>query len=168
MPLEELNCYGAGITDFSPLEGKKLVVLNLGGTTRKPDLNLIATLPLRKLRLNECPVTDLTPLKGLSLDVLEIGSANITDLSPLRGMPLGFLVCPSNPIRSYEPLKDLPALVDLFCDVSTLEDVKVLRTLPMLKTINGKSATILLDQLEKQFKLPTKEGTNGIAPVTTP
>lgn len=43
---------------------------------------------LRRLVLNDAPVTDLSPLATLSLQALDIYRTRVTDLSPLKGMPL--------------------------------------------------------------------------------
>lgn len=94
---------------------RKLEVLSMGNT-QATDLSPLAGLPLRRLAINEVPVTDLGFLETLGgLDHLNLQRVPATDFSPLRaltnlgaGLDLGF--CKMTDLSLLEGMQSLRSL----------------------------------------------------------
>ncbi len=163
-PLEglRLEFLGLGfnpVDDLKPLSGMPLTVLHLWNSAVH-DLSPLAGMPLTDLNLAVAPVRDLSPLKGMPLDALYISHTGVTDLSPLRGLPLSKLSIEGLKLTDYTPLGSLRLkmfhyrltslrdvsflegmpLEDVLCDFQPERDAEVLRSIPSLRTINGKPA----------------------------
>jgi len=162
MPLKNLNCQENWISDLSPLEHLPLKDLNC-------NWNKITSLePLRGMqleRLSFCgdPVQSMDALRGMQLKAVDCSKSKIDTLEPLRGMSLEMLNAANTSISSITPVEGMPlTIVDLHdCeklqDVGTLfainslerlsipaqvKDIAMLRTLPNLKYLSNKSASL--------------------------
>jgi hypothetical protein len=117
-PLSDLQIAFTGVTDLSPLKGMGLRILNCHGCRR---------------------LDDLSPLKGMPIEHLNISETTVTDLSPLVGMRLRYIDYRDTPVADISTLKKMP-LEEVLCDFRADRDEAVLRSIPTLKTINGKPA----------------------------
>jgi Leucine-rich repeat (LRR) protein len=129
LELAVLDVSSTKVSSLAPLWGMPLVYLGIAGTQVR-DLSPVADMPLMVLHCAGAPVKDLSPLEGLELTLLDAGGCPVDDLAPLRGMPLTALWCPVKPRR----------------------DSEVLRSLRMLKTINGKPAAETWKELVDEQK----------------
>lgn len=118
LPLSDLQIAFTGVTDLSPLKGIELRILNCHGCRR---------------------LDDLSPLKGMPIEHLNIGETTVTDLSPLEGMRLRYVDYRGTPVADISTLKNMP-LEEVHCDFRADRDEAVLRSIPTLRTINGKPA----------------------------
>jgi hypothetical protein len=161
LSLQWLECHNAPLTDLAPLQGMPLTWFVCTGS-RITDLTPLGACPLEALAVNNSGVTDLSPLRGLPLKFLNFGITKVSDLSPLKGMttltdlncsrtsvhdlgplagmPLTRLICSQSGITDFSPLQGLP-LTELDGDLDPARDAAILRSIPSLKKINGKSAS---------------------------
>jgi serine/threonine protein kinase len=116
LPLVELDCASAQVTDLNPLQKMPLQRLNLSGNTR---------------------LSDLGPLAGLRLERLDISSTHVADLKPLQGMPLQYLFAHDTQVHDFFPLRKLP-LKALTCDIEPARDREVLDALEGLEQFNNR------------------------------
>ena len=103
--------------------------LDLSGPGR-PDLSLLAQIPLRRLNLARSDVADLSPLKGIPLKRLDLAMTSVRDLSPLRGMPLETLDLSQTDVSNLFPLEGMP-LRELVLDGTPVSDISMLRGMPL-------------------------------------
>jgi Leucine-rich repeat (LRR) protein len=151
----ELSFYAIGVTNIVPVAAlTSLVKLACSGSTseRSPleDLSPLRDLPLKVLDCSRNGVADLSPLRGMLLSSFNCSYGGVTDLSPLRGMPLEYVGFYARPIEDLAPLADSP-LVEIYCSpplASRPENVKVLKSIPTLKTINGLPAAEFWKKVE--------------------
>ena len=157
----ELNFHNRNISDLTPLEGlKNLMVLHLGlnnitdltsleGLTNLEslwlwgnsitDLTPLAGLTnLKKLVLSLNNITDLTPLAGLkNLTVLELTESNISDLTPLAGLKnLTVLELTESNISDLTPLAGLTNLESLWLYENNISDLTPLAGLTNLQGLS--------------------------------
>jgi eukaryotic-like serine/threonine-protein kinase len=138
MPLTALMCDFTSVKDLSPLQGMPLNLLNVGVTPVR-DLTPLKDMPLTLVGIGGCPVADLTPLKGMKLVTLWANDTEVADLSPLAGMPLETLWTSSSKVTKLPPLEGMK-LKSVSFDSHPDIDLKLLRAMPNLKTINGEDA----------------------------
>jgi eukaryotic-like serine/threonine-protein kinase len=131
MPLHTLGLWGFSGTDLSPLRGKNISELNLGGGWTELDLeplrgmktdfiwlnctdvkniDVLSTIECKRLFLEHTKITDLTPLKNLSLKLLSIQYNGPLDLSPLRGMDCEHILLDYRGPKDIEILKTIKNL----------------------------------------------------------
>ena len=65
-------------------------------------------MPLKKLYLQNTPVSDLSPVAGMQLESLHVSGTEVTDLSPLKGMPLGSLNLNGTKVTDLSVLSGMP------------------------------------------------------------
>jgi len=156
------------LSDLSPLKGMPLTNLQCAGVPL-PDLSLLQGMPLTSLDCGATGAADLSPLKGMKLTFLNCGSnPRITDLSPLTGMPLTFLDCHGTRVADLSPLKgmklttllvygtsvtDLASLAsmpltELRFDQTTPKNLRIVRGMKTLKTINDKPAAVFWKEID--------------------
>ena len=156
MPLEILDLRATAATDLAPLRGMRtLRRLSVIGTPVR-DLAPLEGLPLEELLLNGCKVADLSPLKGMPLRLLQASHmpAPDLDLAPLAGMRLQVMCCDDTSIREIAVLKGMPLEV-VWCSFRPDRDAEVLRSIPTLKTINGKPAADFWKEVDAPPGPPT-------------
>lgn len=85
-------------------------------------------------------VGNLSPLRGMLLEEVWLHNTRVTDLSPLNKAPLKFITINADWATDLAPLQDSPLEnIGLFGDYDPAH-LKVLRSIPTLKTINDKPA----------------------------
>jgi hypothetical protein len=98
---------------------------------------------LQSLGINASCVDDLSPLRGMPLDQAFLHNTPVKDLSPLSACPLKSLYVSGTIVADLQPIRDLPIediLVDPVDGPYNPAHLKVLRSMPTLKTINHKPA----------------------------
>jgi tRNA A-37 threonylcarbamoyl transferase component Bud32 len=153
LPLEELETPSCLTTDFTPLQAMPLRRLDLT-STQLSDLEVMRKMPLEELLIQGTRVASLEPLKGMRLKQLSVARTRVEDLAPLESLPLEVLQVEGSPIRSLAPLRSLATLTRLSGDVRNEADAEVLRSLPKLTEINGKSPAAFW----KEYVEPTPLG----------
>ncbi len=130
--LKVLGCFGAPLSDLSPLKGMLLTSLDLRDSIQLRDLSPLKGMPLVKLELSRCAqVRDVTPLKGMPLTHLSLNSCATDDLAPLKGMPLTHLdLLGSRNVQNLEPLKGM-SLVTLYLNFTHVRDLAPLKGMPL-------------------------------------
>ncbi|MCK5850277.1 MAG: protein kinase [Kiritimatiellae bacterium] len=158
MPLARLNLNGTRVTDISALKEMNLTSLALSETMIK-DFSVIAGMPLIRLELRSTKVRDLLFLAGMPLKNLDMSDTGVDQLAILRGMDLRRLNIKNTRVADLEPIKDMQ-LVFLDCrglrsgalsalagssivninvdQADTKSVIAVLRTMPELRTVNGR------------------------------
>lgn len=111
------------------LNGDGSFDLDLSGPGR-PDLSVLARIPLRTLKLARSDVVDLTPLKGLALKRLDLAETRVHDLTPLQGMPLTMLDLSKTDVSNLFPLEKMP-LRELVLDDTPVSDISILHGMPL-------------------------------------
>jgi Leucine-rich repeat (LRR) protein len=140
-----LSLAGTTVSDLAPVAAVPgLIDLDLGHCPVR-DLGPLARTGLTRLGLEACPATDLTPLKGLKLQTLDLTGAAVTDLSPLVGMPLEELRLAGSQPESLAVLARLP-LVRVTGPFDPVRDRELLKSIPTLKSVNGKDALVFLGE----------------------
>jgi len=134
-PLVALTLVESGdLTDLTPLKGKKLGTLNLGGASVS-DLRPLAGMPLHVLGLRGCPIRDLAPLAGMSIERLRLEDTLLADLRPLAGIKVTELIltgCAN--VRDVSPLAQCRELENLSLPANA-QNVESLRQMPGLKKL---------------------------------
>jgi eukaryotic-like serine/threonine-protein kinase len=138
LKLNTLLCDYTLVQDLAPLAGMPLTRLNCG-VTQVSNLAPLKGLSLKLLGIGQTPVKDLSPLKGMKLEVLWANHTAVADLSPLQGMPLNTMWCGVSKVRDLSALAGMP-LNDVSFDLHADTDLKVLRAIASLQTINGQPA----------------------------
>ena len=129
-PLKRLDLRGCeSLSDIGPLKGASLEHLVLSAT-RVSDLRVLAGMPLKRLELNDTPITDLSALKGLPLEHLELSGTKVEDLRPLKGMPLRRLALQRTGLRDLSTLQGLP-LEHLELGETRVQDLSPLAEAPL-------------------------------------
>ena len=106
--LTRIDLSGYDLDDLSPLTGRPLSVLVLGGNPRLSSLAPLRGMPLRMLNLsNDKNIHDLTSLAGMPLEVLTLDDTNVSDISPLAGMPLRRLSLVNTPVSNLTALRGM-------------------------------------------------------------
>src|SRR5262249_44694479 len=100
------------LADLSPLQGMKLLKLNLGGS-KVANLGPLQGMPLMYINCGGTVVSDLSPLAGMSLNTLICNHTQVSDLSALPGMPLVHLQCIGTQVSDISPLHDCKGLKTL-------------------------------------------------------
>lgn len=146
LPVIEMSCMGAGITDLTPISDMQLQGLGLSG-----NWGLMSLEPLRKLRLvklvcDNCQVSDLSPLGRMPLTVLVCHVTQVADLSPLKGMPLEILTCDRTLVKDFSPLAGMKLKLFTFTPRPDLKGVQVLRNMSSLEQIGTEQAKLMPPQ----------------------
>lgn len=116
LPLEYLKLSGTGVSDFSPLQGKKLKHLYLNDLGLKNIGFLSSFTQLTELEILDNKINDLSPLKSCTkLTRLYAGYNNISDIKPLIALQkLQTLKLWYNKISDVAPLLELKKLNHLY------------------------------------------------------
>jgi Leucine-rich repeat (LRR) protein len=109
------------VSDLTPLAGRKIEILSMGGTA-VTNLEPLRTTSITGLLLNDTGVSSLEALKGKPMDALAISETKVTDLTPLKGMPLTFLV--------FTP-RNITNGIDIVRTMKSLEKIGTNRTCTM-------------------------------------
>lgn len=162
MPLKNLNCQENRISDLSPLERIPLKDLNCNWN-KISTLEPLRGMPLERLSFSGNLISGIEPLKGMPLKMLDCSKNSVESLEPIRGMALEMLNCANTPVRSIAAVEGMPlTIIDLhdcaelqdvgpLFSMSSLErlsipshikDIAMLRTLPNLKYLSNKSASL--------------------------
>ena len=153
--LEYLEC-GAGneappanLRDLTPIQSLKLRRLSIASTL-VTDLMPIRDMPLEYLILYRSWVSDLTPLSGMtSLKSLALDSTSVTNLEPIRNLRLETITMKNTAIEDLSPLQDHP-LTSIVCEFRPERDAKILRAIPSLRVINGKTVAEFWKEVDGQ------------------
>ena len=95
------------IANIDGLAGLPIKSLKLGGT-RIAQLGGLEGMPLQDLNLDGCFfVVDLTPLTGAPLRSLDLTNTGVADLGPLKGMPLESLTIAQAKVSDLSPLQGM-------------------------------------------------------------
>ncbi len=132
----EIDLYGTGITDLTPIAGlTELRVLGLVDTG-VVDLNPVAGLAkLQQLKLNGTGVVDLAPIAGLKqLSRLFLDGTSVADLTPVVGLTeLEWLFLMSTDIQDVTPVAKLRKLKCLSLSGTRVADLTPINALTQLK-----------------------------------
>ena len=104
LPLSDLSCNGAGISDLTPVKGMPLRTLSVSGNWFIDSLEPLREMRLTYLACDNTLVHDLSPLSGMPLKNLVCHVTQVADLTPLKGMPLEELTCDQSRITDVSPL----------------------------------------------------------------
>jgi hypothetical protein len=140
MRLVSLNLgFCSKVQDFSPLRGMPLTRLDLMETGAQ-DLVFLKDMPLTSLSLHGChQVRDVMPLKGMRLTSLTLAECEkVQDVTPLHGMPLRSLdLHGCRQVSDLTPLEGL-ALTEAEIPFGNIKKGKeVIRRMKSLTKING-------------------------------
>jgi tRNA A-37 threonylcarbamoyl transferase component Bud32 len=128
-----------GLRDISWLSGMEIDTLNIVRGTFT-DISVLNNLPLRHISLLTSSVSDFSSLAGKPLESFNLyGCRSIKDLNFIHGMPLNTLRVEDVELTDWSPLRGLP-LTNLIADLEPEREADILRSLPTLKTFNGKPA----------------------------
>ena len=134
--LTELNLWGTGVSDVSPLAGlTQLTTLDLEFVAVVSDVSPLAGLTqLTWLRLYGTGVSDVSPLAGLTqLTWLNLGDTGVSDVSPLAGLTqLTYLGLHGTSVSDVSPLAGLTQLTTLWLSNTGVSDVSPLAGLTQL------------------------------------
>jgi len=113
--LKKFNVHGPGVSDLSPFQGcESLEVLSVNGTEDLTQLNALANLPLKSLRLSSASISNLEPLKDLPLETLSLYMCNVKSLDGIEKLKqIRNLDISGNQIEDFTPLSQLPNLTNL-------------------------------------------------------
>jgi hypothetical protein len=123
---------GRELSDISPLTGLKrfagmpITRLELRGC-HVTDVSPLEGLPLKVLGLEQTGVRDIGALKGMPLETLALDDTRVEDLGPLEGAPLVKLYLPRTPVTDLRPLAKLGSLESLWLNDSPVSDISPLR-----------------------------------------
>ncbi|WP_395745999.1 protein kinase domain-containing protein [Prosthecobacter sp.] len=134
-----LDLHDHFLSDLAPLRGLPVKELLLNGKAKVGRLDPLHGMPLEKLRIDECGITDLEPLRGMPLRHLNLSGNPVRDLGPLRGLPLVQLSMARLPVADVAVLAECRDLEELHIpDNPELRNVELLRTLPRLRRISAR------------------------------
>jgi Leucine-rich repeat (LRR) protein len=161
--MQELYAYSSRtlegkVTDLAPLNGLKLVIVDLNNNGELSDLSPLKGMPLKslsfiytsvhslaplescenleELRFTYAKVTSLKPLKGMKLKVLMAGANKneqghtIADLAPIQGMMLKTFHISGASATNFALIKQMP-IEDLSVGSTPIADFSVLKELPL-------------------------------------
>ena len=135
--LKVLSLAGTAVKDFSPLAGAQLIRLSLKDC-QVIDLSCLGRVDqLQDLDISEKSVSDLTPIAQSALRSLRIANTSVKDLSPISRLPLIILDCRNIRTKDYGALSRMP-IEYLLIDNPDTVDPAILRSMPKLKSVNGK------------------------------
>ncbi|WP_437203690.1 leucine-rich repeat domain-containing protein [Planctomicrobium sp. SH664] len=133
--LEFVDASRTQVRDLTPLaSAAKLSELYLEGGVVE-DLSPLKKVPVRKLWLNQCPVTDLSPLAGKRLEELNLCQAKIKQLDDLQTAQIGTLWLRETAVTDLAPLAGT-SLVSLDIQGTPVTDLSPLRSLKSLERLN--------------------------------
>lgn len=118
------------IKDLSPLQGLKLISLNLTYQHQLQKIDALAGMPLKSLILAGTHISELEPLAGMPLTSLNLSNSQVINLEPLRGLPLEHLNISSTNATSLVPLQDMP-LTHLTIGYTPVKDLSPLKGLKL-------------------------------------
>jgi Leucine-rich repeat (LRR) protein len=148
MQLEEFAAADCSLSDLEPLKEAKLQVADLS-MTRVANLSPLRGMPLRELRVPGTRVRDIAALRRSKLQRLDLHRTQVTDLSPLAGSQLQSLTVTETPISELTPLLDVP-IREIQCSLNLWRDPEVLHGIKTLKTINGRNAAVVLQEMDRK------------------
>lgn len=141
MPLKDLNCNWNDISDISVLKGMQMERLSIGAN-KIQSLEDLKGMPLKMLDCSKNPIESLEPLRGMSLEMLNSAETQISSIAPVEGMPLTIVDlhdCPK--LQDVGPLFSMSSLERLSIPAQ-IKDIAMLRTLPNLKYLSNRSASL--------------------------
>ena len=116
------------------------------------NLRALKTMPLERLNLVGCPVSDITPLEGISLKYLYLGGTKVSDINALKGMKLIELDLRDSQVTDYSVLEGMP-LERLLID-NNAQNIEFLRS---MKTLQVLGSTTVVDFWQKYDAEKTKK-----------
>ena len=137
MNLKSLILSESPVRDLAPIEGMPIERLEIHNC-RIDTLESLAGMPLKILDIGETPVESIGILSRMKLESLRINDTRITDLSPLQRMPLKRLDCRGIAADDLKPLMRLPVRHIFIDNPEKPEVMRLLSTMPELKTVNGR------------------------------
>jgi serine/threonine protein kinase len=135
LPLSDLACYNAGITDLIPVSGMPLRRLTLSGNWELTSLEPLKGMPLISLAVDNSQVADLSPLSGMPLTCLVCHVTKVADLSALKGLPLEELYCHRTLITDLSPLAGMKLKKLTFTPTPELKGLQAIRQMDSLVEI---------------------------------
>ncbi len=157
-PIQDLNLQDTRVGDISKIPMRNLKVLSLSGTLVK-DFSPLAKATLTRLSLKDCRlkdlsclrrvgklqdldisdtgVSDLMPIAKSALRSLRMCNTSVKDLRPISQLPLVILDCRNIRTKDYRALSRMPVQY-LLIDNPDLVEPAILRSMPNLKSVNGK------------------------------
>jgi Leucine-rich repeat (LRR) protein len=112
------------LSDLSPLQGMKLITLNVD-ETMVSDLAPLEGMPLENLMFSNTKVTDLSPLRGMPLKTINFDHTEVSDLSPLKKMPLEVLIGRHSRVTDVSPLATCPKLLVVWVRYNKIDPASV-------------------------------------------
>jgi Leucine-rich repeat (LRR) protein len=116
-------------------------------------LSILKGVPISRLAVVACQVTDLTPLRDLPLEFLDISHNPITDLSPLQGKQIKELYLTSAKVSDLSPLTNLPLKNLYLGDCPNVTNVAALAEIPTLENVIVPWQAANIESLRKLPKL---------------
>ena len=176
MPLTDLNISGTSVPSLAPLSGKTLRRLVLGNACVKDTSALktitVASLDLSGSKLSQAVLSVIlaqsqyealnlsdTTLDRLdfiktrqSLRTLDLTNVKVSDLSPLAGLPIEVLSIKGVPVKDVTPLRTLHALRELNTDIEDPRLLYIIKSVPSLTRVNGKTMDVVLSGLTTRLR----------------
>ncbi|OGV51973.1 MAG: hypothetical protein A2X49_08900 [Lentisphaerae bacterium GWF2_52_8] len=149
MPLEVLDISGTAVSDFSVIKGFPLVRLSMSNTAIK-ELSILKNCELRELNISGTPVSDIGILCEKPLESLSIESTQVNDISLLKGKPLLVLRLSDTAISDLSPLKGMPLKVLALGKCKNINDLTVLKELPLLEELELPAGAKNIEFLRKK------------------
>ena len=150
--LRYLYAGDTGISDLSPLNGRKLNILMIN-QTNVSDLSPIKGMPLNFFDCSATKISDLSPIAGMKLKNLFIHETEVSDISAIKGMSLNILYA-----HNCKNLMDLKVIAEqkelkTLTIPSRATDIEFLRLLPLefLDTTKKETCGELGIRTAKQF-----------------
>ena len=118
------------LIEIAPLAGLPLTRLWVDscGIT---DISALRGMPLQDLTLNSAPVLDIGPLKGMKLTSLHLHGTRVTDIQPLAGMLLRRLHMTACPLSDISAVAGMP-LESLSLAETNTEDITALHGMSLV------------------------------------
>jgi len=124
-------------------EGIELVLV---GNPNLSNLSALSTLPLIRLNIAGCAVSDLKPLKGLPLRSIDASGCPLSSLEGLEGAPLRVANFERCPIESLTPLRGAP-LTELNIRRTRVRSLSGLEGAPLTRLLADDASLESLDPL---------------------
>jgi hypothetical protein len=131
LPFKELSLRKCGITRLPPLEGFRIINLDLSESAIT-DLSGIKNALIEELNISDTAIANLTPLKSLPLRVFN--ARNCPNLSDLSGLPVAGLIRVSlagSGLASLALLEGAPLTSADFSKCTLINDLKPLAQCPL-------------------------------------
>ncbi|MBA4387837.1 MAG: hypothetical protein C0404_07640 [Verrucomicrobia bacterium] len=159
LKLDTLCLTSTEVTDITPLKGMQLSYISLSSTLVK-DFTTLKGMPLKNANLSNSKFDDLSIFKDSALHSLDVANTRVQDLTPIAEIPLRSLSISGSPVRDLRPLANMPlvsfncancpgldlsplrrtSIEDIYLDLKPSDEgtMRVLRSMPKLRSVNGK------------------------------